>query len=140
MLGWETDPVKYPGTQGCQPDSCGKAQEPESEAVGQFASETLFVAALHDKALAVMQVCSVSSEIIPRPKRNRYRSILGYIFFRLLRESPSKGNPRASPTAVPRMQPTIFRLMSEFAILFKWTIGVEVGFIGGGCFLKKWTL
>jgi hypothetical protein len=58
---------------------------------------------------AISTVCSVSSETIPRPNRNRKRVGGPGIFAARRSDIPSYGNPNASPTAVPIRHPQMAR-------------------------------
>jgi hypothetical protein len=79
------------------------------------------------RAWPVMQVCSVSSLTMPRPSRKRWRrggspkSLAAR-----LRESPSRGRPKASPTAVPRITPAMRSLRSlSVSIIYCNELGIS---------------
>ncbi len=82
------------------------------------------------RACAVMQVCSVSSLVMPRPKKKRWPSGGSPNNRRARRgDRASRGRPRASPTAVPSRAPA--RLSTRFTQLPSeksvTTVGRRVG-------------
>jgi hypothetical protein len=87
------------------------AGSPASHHRSRRASETANCSASRGEssnAWPTRQVCSVSSITIPRPKISRWRSGPSpKTRVARRRDKPSRGNPSASPTAVPRMTPAI---------------------------------